>query len=190
MKSMLTKIVIVSIIFVLIIGALIFFGVYPEMSKYSTNKSELSETRARIEEAEFKLSELNKLKNNSAEIKEVNDFVVGLLPENKSTSDFVVKSEAMTDGISVIIDSLTTGSGTSFKKSATAASNTTEEKSVENSIEFTITSTNGYNTILDIIKRLESFPRFNIIDTIYISGRSRDTGYLNLRLIGRIFYGK
>ena len=188
MKSTQTKIIITSSVFTIIVGALIFFGVYPEMTKYSDNKSKLSETKAKVEEAEFKLSELNKLNNKSAEIEETKEFVTGLLPDDKSNSDFVVKAEAMSDGISVIINTLTTGTSTTSANKSPASSS--EKKSVDNSVEFSIATISSYPTILDIIGKLESFPRFNIIDSLYISGRDKDLNIFNFRANGRIFYGK
>ena len=190
MKSTQTKIIVTSLVFVFIIAAIIFFGIYPEIPKYSNNKSELSETKAMIEEADFKLSELNKLEKNSAEVTTAKEFVTGLLPENISTSDFVVKVEAMSVGVPVIVSTLSTGSSTPAASANKAAVPTQDNKGSDNSVDFSLTATIGYNTILEVIEKLESFPRFNILDSINLSGRDKETQTLDLQAKGRIFYGK
>lgn len=195
MKSTNIKILITSSIFLIIIGAAIFFGVYPEMNRFSNNQAMLSETKAKLIEADYKLNQLNDLSKNQASIDETKKFVDDILPDDKNTSDFVVKAEALTDGLSVIIESFTTSASTVTAKKPVAASDeeaapAQTQKKQENSVEFNISMNEGFSTVYDVIMKLESFPRFNVLDSLYFSNFTTESNKLDFRAKGRIFYGK
>jgi Tfp pilus assembly protein PilO len=196
MKSEHFKILITSSLLLIITGVVIFFGVYPEMSTFSDNQASLSETRAKLIEADFRLNELNVLSKDQNSIDETKRFVNDLLPDDKNTSDFVVKSEALTDNLSVIIETFTTTASVPTTKKVNpdseVATTTKETPKKEGgaSVDFSITMNESYSTISDVIKKLESFPRMNVLDALYFSNYSTESNTIDFKAQGRVFYGK
>lgn len=199
----------------IIIGVIIFLGIVPSVVKFQNDQNNLNIARDNLNSAQTKLTELNKLNKDADKTDTVKAKVLELLPDEKNTSDFIVKVESMTSSIPLIIQNFNlaeakkssaktttdtkdeTGTSNSSTKSTTSdqttdqSGNTSETKTDSgNSVEFTVSFKSDYKTIQDFLNKMEKFPRFNTIESLNLSGYNADTNFMDFKANGKIYYGK
>jgi Tfp pilus assembly protein PilO len=196
-KGTSAKIIVAVVVFLAILAALLVFGILPMTSKLKANQTDLANNAGDLEAAQIKYENLLGLKKNQAEMDKVQSVVMGYLPDDKNSSDFVVKIEAMAKELSLIVPSLsvTEPAPAKAKKSSddedSAASSTTKKQAVpQNIVDFTLTFSADYNTAQSFISRLMTFPRLCSLDSIAFTNYSPDSNTLSVRIVGKIYYGK
>jgi len=198
MKSASIKIIITSAVFLLIIASLLIFGILPATGKLKSNQTDLAGIASDLEAAQTKYENLIGLKKSESETANIQDIVMEYLPDDKESSDFVVKVEAMAKELSLIVPTLsltepapvkekkTTGDEDSDSKTTT----TKKQAAPQNVVDFTLTFSASYNTAQSFITRLATFPRFASLESVAFTNYSADSDTLSVRIVGKIYYGK
>lgn len=212
MKKLYIKIGIYSGIYIIIFTFLIIFAFIPTLSKITSDRSEFVKNESKLIEMQNKYQSLAEAKKNEETNNQIYGVVSDYLPDDKKTSDFVVKLEAMSSDMSLNIPSITTGSSnqqttsannqgatdnntTNSKTSSTeeskAATDTSKQKvDTKDNIEFTLKLTSNFGAVMQFISNLESFPRYNSLYSVSISNYKPETDTLELNLKGNIYYGR
>lgn len=209
-QKSITKYLIYTGLYLSILVLVIIFGIMPQYGSLNANQEELAKARSDLNIATKKRASLEDLSKDQPKIDQIKQIVFEYLPDTKNNSDFVVKVEALAKDLSVTIDTFSftevkvktpaktdTSENTDNGKNdqsntsnSTSSAQTTNKEEPKNYSEFSISLSADYGAIIQFIEKLESFPRINNIDSIIVSGYDKASGKLNLRLTGRIFYGK
>lgn len=205
MKMKITKSEISLSIYTILIVAVVILGIVPGISKLSSDKKELSEGTATLSAHQEKIADLNKYNKNKAEIDTIEKVVNGLLPKEKSSSDFVVQMENLGNELAIKIPNFTitepvaqpqpkavTEDDASASKKTSSAdavpTPTTTQKNTD--IVFNMSFKTSYLTFKTLIERFESFPRFMTLSSITLSNYNASDDTLQCNLKGNIYYGK
>jgi len=210
-QKYLTRYLIYSGFYLAVLILIIVLGILPQYNNLAKNQKDLSGVKSELNVATKKRSGLEKLSKDKTKIDQIKLTALEYLPETKNNSDFVVKVEALAKELSVTVKAFSftevkaqtkvlsdtsdtvTDSKTSAKSSSSdsqGSSSTVKKEVPKNESEFSISLSSDYGTVIKFIEKLESFPRINSVDSITITGYDRTSGNLNLRITGRIFYGK
>ena len=187
MKLINTKNYVVTVIYILIIVALIVFGIFPYINTLSANQSKYNETRDSLNATLKKYTQLSELAKNEQEIVSTKKDVYELIPDNEETADFVVKLEALAKELTIpeYINSISTS-----QIMSTSSSSKTPKKDAKKEVSYSIGFTSNYTTIQSFLEKLYNFPRFTTIKNINISGYNSEEDTLSFKLNGVIYYGK
>jgi len=210
MKNANTKIIKYLIgvgIYIAIIVLAVVFALIPKLSRLTKNQNDLSKIKQELADTTDKRAALEQLAKDKTRIDLVNSVTLEYLPQNPNTSDFVVKTETLAKQLNIVISTFsftevkaetvkktdTEESSTDSKKSssdnASAETKTKQKTAPQNSSEFTIIISAEYGQIIQFLEKMETFPRVNVVDSITVSGYSREKSSMNLKVVGRIFYG-
>lgn len=200
-----TKYLIAAGIYIAAIVLIVIFGLIPKLSQLTKNQSDLEKAKKELVDTTDKRATLEALSKDKPRIDEINNITLEYLPKTANPSDFVVKVEALAKQMNVIISNFsftevkttTPAKATNEEESTSKKTNTentstatkTTPKASQNSSEFTMLINADYNQIQQFIEKMEAFPRVNVIDTISISGYSKEKNSMTLKVVGRIFYG-
>jgi len=205
MKSPVAKIIIKIALSLLIIAAAFYFLIMPKLNTLVENQIALEKLSSDYRQADDKLSDLNKLNKNHADLDTIHQTVYGYMPDDPTPSTFIIGLEKMTSEISIIIDSLSTNevktqtstasksSGDSESSSTKTTTSTATSKTAaksEKAVEFNASFKSDYNHIITFFSRMESLDRFNTIESINIGNIDPNTSNLNFQATGKIYYGK
>ena len=212
MKSVQIKLVLKIGLMIGLIAIVVVFFVVPTFRQIDSNQTELKTTKAKLTASEIKLSNLEKIQKDQSKITEMKNRVLELVPDNKDTSDFVVKTESMAATLPLTIQSInitekkaetakttannesttTSKTKTNQQESESDATSQTDKtaKTASDSTEFIVNFKANYQTILDFLIKFDSFPRFAAFDSMTTSGYNQTNDTLDFKIQGRIFNGK
>lgn len=194
-------------IYVAIIVLVIIFGLVPKLSQLSKNQNDLEKAKKELADTSDKRATLEQLSKDKARIDLINNTTLEYLPKDSDSSDFVVKVEALAKQLDVIVgnfsfaevktetvkktttDENTTGSKNSTTDNTETTTKTTQKAAPQTSTEFTMLITADYGKILQFLEKMETFPRVNVVDSVTISGYTKEKNTMTLKIVGRIFYG-
>ncbi|MEI6498947.1 MAG: hypothetical protein WCO23_03215 [bacterium] len=169
--------IILLIFFYFVIVFLIFL---PSITQTETNKQTIIAKQEELETLDYRLQILQKRTHNSDVFNEINSKINNLMPNNTDTSVFIIQLENLANLNGTIINNL---SITEPK----ADSKQVKTKQTQ-SIAFSFDVNTSYATLLNIIKGLESFPRFNTTTSINLI--THDDNNISAQIKGVIYYGK
>lgn len=195
--------------YVAVIVLLVILALIPKLSQLTKNQSDLAEAKHDLANTTDKRTTLEQLSKDKTRIDQINATTLEYLPQSSDSSDFVVKVEALAKQLDVIIGSFsfaevktdtvkkaatTDENTTSTKNSATAdtttdTTKTTQKAAPQTSTEFTMIISADYGKIQQFLEKLETFPRVNVVDSITVSGYTKEKNTMTLKVVGRIFYG-
>lgn len=209
MKLKISKSIIFLILYVVLIAVIIILGIIPSISELSADRKELADGSATLSGYQDKIAGLSKFNKNKSEIDTVEKIVNGLLPQDKSSSDFVVKMETLGNELSIQIPTFTVTepvaqtqikpaqeedtTATTDKKTSTtpATTQTTGDAAPKKTdITFTMSFKTSYLNFRTFLERTESFPRFMTIGSVTMSGYNLLDDTLEYSVKGNIYYGK
>jgi len=193
-------------IYISIIVLIVIFGLIPKLSQLTKNQSDLEKAKKELANTTDERTVLEQLSKDKARIDLINSTTLEYLPKNSNSSDFVVKVEALAKQLNVIIGSFsfseaktetvkktetedTTSSKTSTSTSSDTTAKTTQKAAPQTSSEFTMVISADYGQIQQFIEKMETFPRVNVVDSLTLSGYTKEKNGLTLKVVGRIFYG-
>ncbi len=189
MKTIQTKNYILTLVYLVIIIALVVFGILPHVNELSANQSEYSETKNTLDATLKKYTQLAELAKSEQEILSVKEDVDELVPDDQNTSDFVVKLEALAKDLAIpdYISSISTNQASSTSATTSAAKKKEDSKK---EISYSISFSSNYTTIESFLDKLYNFPRFSTIKNINITGYNSELDTLNFKTNGTLYYGK
>ena len=200
MKHYQIKLIVVSSIYLVLFGGLIFLAILPTLNQFNQNKLALRDTTSNLEKAQSDFANLVKLKKNDAELQEIKKNVISYLPDEKSTNDFVVKIESLSGELGIQVPALNTvepktaakptQDDTATSGSAKTAATTTAKATSGNPVEFSLNFTSDYSKIQEFISRMNSLLRLNSLEKVTITNYNPDSGEVDFSTDGKIYYGK
>lgn len=205
MKAYQIKLIVKSSVYLVLFAALIFFAILPTLNKYNNNKIELADQKQKLETAQNDFETLIKLRKDDAEREDIKKNVTTYLPDEKSTTDFVVKIESLSQELGITVPALSTiepkaptkavaadDSSNAKTTDATAKETTTASKTTasQNSVEFSLNFSNSYEKIFEFISRMNTMLRLNSLESINISNYNTENGSIDFQTKGKIYYGK
>lgn len=196
-------------IYVAVIVLVVILGLIPKLSELTKNQDDLEKSKHELADTTDKRTTLEQLSKDQTRIDLINSVTLQYLPKDSDSSDFVVKVEALAKQLNVVVGTFsftqvkaeapkktdTTDENTASKssasntKSTTDSSTTTKKAAPQTSSEFTMVISAEYSQILQLLEKMESFPRVNVVDTINVSGYNKEKNVMTLKIVGRIFYG-
>lgn len=189
------KIIITAGVYLVIFIAVIVFALNPSINSLKQNKQKISNNQNKLDETYNKLNTLQKIEKHPEEFKAATDMVNNSWPDNLDISHFIVQTENLAKNNSIILENLSVAEAKkSSAKSAPKEDGDSEKavsekkKTADTGTQFTFGLQAPYSSVLSFIKGMETLPRFNSISLINLSGN--DTGDINLRMTGSIYYGK
>jgi hypothetical protein len=184
---------------VILIGALLWFGVISQAQKIILNNEASKEKNEQLTKLQAENDSLEKADKNSAEVESIHEIVSNLWPDTEDVSKFIVQIEDLAQEKGVVLSNIAIAETAPKETKSTAATSTkpsnvtdstasTAKKASKNSgIRFSFDTAAKYNTTLDLITSLEKLARFNSLNSINLSKGSNDT--LTVKISGYI-YGK
>lgn len=196
-------------IYVAVIILVVIFGLIPKLSELTKNQGDLEKSKHELADTTNKRTTLEQLSKDQTRIDLINNTTLQYLPKDSDSSDFVVKVEALAKQQNIIIGTFsftqaptttpkttaTDENSASAKSTSSSTSNTanttstTKKAAPQTSSEFTMVISAEYSQILQLLEKMESFPRVNVVDTINVSGYNKEKNVMTLKIVGRIFYG-
>lgn len=204
MKAYQIKLIIKSAIYLVLFAALVLFAIIPTLNRFNKNKIDLSDRNQKLVTAQNDFETLIKLRKDDATREDVKKNVTTYLPDEKSTTDFVVKIESLSQETGITVPALTTVEPKTQTKTAKATSDetddtkaaaaaketTTKTTPAQNSVEFSLSFSNSYEKVAEFISRMNSMLRLNSLESISISNYNPENGTLDFQTKGKIYYGK
>lgn len=182
-------------VYLLLSLAVLIFGFMPTMSKLKQTKNGIASEQKKQNDNHNKISTLQKIDHNPGEFNKTSQIVDNFWPDDLNISQFIVQAEDLAKSNNVILEnfSVSESKTKNAKKPATEDEKDKTAKSSKNTktnseVSFNLTSLAGYSTILEFIKGMETLPRFNAITSLDLNGT--EDGHVNLKLNGKIYYGK
>jgi Tfp pilus assembly protein PilO len=191
MKSPTTIIIIKIIATILVIAAFYFLFLTSKINQLVKNQSDIEKISLELRNADKKLQQLKDVDKNKKSLEDTKILVNNFWPEEQEASSFIVNIEQTTTAIPLIVDSLNVA-----EPKATKATKTTDKKDTKTSapsnkyLDFTASFSSPYQNILTFFEKMESLSRFNTIESVSLGGYNEDEGTLNLRVQGKIYYGR
>lgn len=202
MNSLITKTVVQVVVTAAAVSCTFIFVIVPLLDNLKENQTEINKMSYELQAATDKLNQLQALDRNKDNIKVTKDLIEAYWPNEAGSSDFIVDLEETTSEIPIIVDSLTvaeTKTATTKSTKTTDSSKDTSSKKDTNtskttttsdkSLDVTATFKSNYDNILLFFQKMESFSRFNTIESVSLSGFDKDSN-LNLKIQGKIYYGE
>lgn len=176
------RIIVISIIYIALIGSIIAFLMVPSITKLKENKVKINTKQSELDKATERLSALQKMDKNKEEIEKTVSVIEQYLPDTVSSSSFIVEIEGLAKTLNTVIDSfsMTDGATPTAKKDD-------KKKEALSQNDFSITAKSAYTQSVEFLSQLENLSRFNTISMIGIN--SLQGGEISLKLTGQIYYG-
>lgn len=208
MKSYQIKLIVKSGIYLVLFAGLVFFAILPTLNKYNANKIKLEQQTKKLATAQNDFESLVKLKKDDAAREEIKKNIATFLPDEKSTSDFVVKIESLSGELGIQIPTLSTtepkttvkptatteddGTAKSTAKTGTTAEPTTTatKTTAQNNVEFSLNFSNNYDKVQEFILKMNTLLRLNSLESISISNFNAENSNMDFKTTGKIYYGK
>ncbi|OQB06698.1 MAG: Pilus assembly protein, PilO [bacterium ADurb.Bin212] len=197
MKSPTTIIIVKIVATLLIIGAFYFLFLTSKINQLVKNQSDIEKISLELRNADKKLQQLKEVDKNKKSLEDTKLLVNNYWPEEQEASSFIVNIEQTTTSIPLIVDSLNVAEPKTTKASKTTdTTDKTDKKESKSSapnnkyLDFTASFSSPYQNILVFFEKMESLSRFNTIESISLGGYNDDEGTLNLRVQGKIYYGR
>ena len=214
MNRAVTIIIVQAIITAVAITCAFIFAINPLLSRLLDNQSKINDMSQELSITQDKLTQLKTLEKQKDNIGSIILAVNGYLPDDSEASEFIVHLEKTTSQIPVVIDSLSvTESKTTTSKSASKTTDSSDESSSkksnsnsdtssstskttsskassEKSLTFSASFKSNYDNIITFFQQMETFSRFNTIESISLSGYNEKDGVMNLKIDGKLYYGK
>jgi len=198
MNSYWKKILIMASILVVFIFACLLFETKPIIESYNTHKKQYSDKQNDLLSLFDKLDALQKIEKNSDLFEAKSDEVKTLWPETAEVSKFMIQTEDLAKQKNIVLQNFSiqekklakkVSSSQTEEQSSDSSSDSTAKKEKSTTItQFSFNTTAPFPVALDLIRSMETFPRFNSISLISIS--ADDDSSVDLNLTGRLYYGK
>lgn len=160
--------------------AIVFLVVIPLVDQTTDSKKAITDKQKELDLLDFQLSTLQKRTHFNDAFDVIKNGTLGLLPSNTETSTFIVQLENLANKNSAIISNL---SITEPKLTAKES-----DKTKVQAITFSFNVDSSYDTITNVLKGLETLPRFNSVSSVNMI--ARDDGTISAQIKGTIYYGK
>lgn len=161
--------------------ALLFaFVALPLTQTISQNKRTLDKKSQEYNALSEKYDTLKRTQENAAQTEAISNKVAGLWPDDKAVSNFIVSLDDL-----AILENLTFDN-VSVVESAKA--NTKDKGPKVSSVQFSLNTSGSFGIILDTLKKLEKFDRFNKITSVDLA--TKNDGMVSAKVNGEIYYGK
>jgi Tfp pilus assembly protein PilO len=151
------------------------FLIIPASTSIKQNQKLLTEKIERYTSQEKKISTLQSIQGKSEEQTSQLEKINSLWPDEKQVSNFIVDLENMANIENITLRNIT----------ISESANSKNKKDSE--IQFSFDTKTSFNQILNIIKNLEKFSRFNTIKQLGFANDSE--GLISLKVTGSIYYG-
>lgn len=175
------KIIFITIIGLAAFGLLFSFVALPMAKNISQNEKTLAKKSQEYSNLQERYEALKKTHENADQTQAIYDKVAGLWPDDKSVSNFIVSLDDLALNKSLTFDNVTIVENTqTVKKTADSSKNT--------SVQFSFTTSGSYSQILETLKSLEKFERFNKISSVDLT--AKDDGVISAKVSGEVYYGK
>jgi len=177
--------------YVVIIAAIVFFGFLPAMRWLKTDRDKLTSKQNELNETYQKIDTLQKSSKNPEELLKISESVNNYWPDTLDVSHFIVQTENLAKANNLIIENFSVEQPKVAKSTSTDTSTgakKTAKKNTVSSAQFTFTTKSSYNSVLNLIKGMETLTRLNCISVLTFNGD--EEGNVDLRLTGSIYYGK
>lgn len=197
MTSSMNKTASLIALFVVVIGAIIFFGFLPAMKNLKTNRDKMASKQSELNETYKRINVLQKSSKKPEEFAKISESVNNYWPDTLDVSHFIVQTESLAKANNLIIENFSVEQPkvakpapkpSSSTDSKTAPESKTVKKSTGSSSQFTFTTKSTYGSVLNLIKGMETLTRLNCVSVLNFSGN--EEGSIDLRLTGSIYYGK
>jgi len=197
-----TKIIIFSGVYALLIGALVYFIIIPNMSKLDQSHIEIAKMESKYKENQDKIAALEKTNASIDQFDLISQTVAGLLPDAPNISSFIVQTEGLSNSLNLKMStfSIDEVAATSKKKTTESDSGdsgstkaqtegTTKSSSTKSDqgVRFTINSSGDFSSLFNFIKSMENLARYNSVTSIEATTKDE---ILNFKLTGNIYNGK
>lgn len=200
MKSPLIQIIIKGLATIIVVVGIFYLLITPKLSNMVKNQLEVEKLGYDLKKADDKLSALKEFEKNKEGLDQTKGEVFGLLPDEASASGFILNIESISRQLGVVVDSLSVNEIKATKAPAKTDDNTTAKAAepaaaapkaaAEKALSFSANLTADYGKSQSFLKALEMLPRFNTVETLSLTNYSIETGTMNLRTEGKIYYGR
>ncbi|MFA4995947.1 MAG: type 4a pilus biogenesis protein PilO [Patescibacteria group bacterium] len=182
MPSIWKKTIITVSIYLAIFVAITIFALKPSIDGLKQNNKKITSSRTELNQIYDKLDYLQKISKNPDDLKSTEKIVNNYWPDNSDISQFIVQTEDLAKSNSLVLDNI------SINEIKNAQTSSTKKNSSPNGSQFTFNTRTSYSSLLNFIKGMETLARFNSISSIDLNGT--EEGTINMRLTGKIYYGK
>lgn len=175
------KYIILSALANIIIAILVFLVILPSSLSIADNKKAIAKSQNELDSIQRKTDDLKKIarsKNTAEMLQKINS----LWPNDKEISAFIINLENLAKEQSLTFDNLSIAEIAKAKPKKSG-----ENKSSSSDIQFSFSTSGGYDQVMTIIRKLESFSRFNAVSSIQMTRKDQTT--VSMQITGLIYYG-
>ena len=180
MTPFIQKIIFATVIGLASFGLLFAFVALPLTQNISQNKKNLAKKSQEYSNLQESYETLKKTHENAAETENIYKKVIGLWPDDKDVSNFIVSLEDLAIGGSLTFDNVSIVESQKVSKKA--------DSSKATGIQFSFNTSGSFGAILETLRKLEKFERFNNISLVDLSTKS--DGAISAKVSGEVYYGK
>jgi len=166
----------IIILLVSITSVLLFF-IKPTINEIKSSKHSLKQKQTDLINSTEKYEALKKASKNEVSIAQIETKILGLYPDDKDISNFIINLEKLAKNENLTFNNLSISEAKSSGKKAEASS-----------VQFDFNTSGSYQQINNIVKKLEQFARVNTINNLNLSIKGEND--INLKVTGHIYYGK
>jgi Tfp pilus assembly protein PilO len=159
-----------------------FFVLRPLISEYRESQTVYADKSNEVATMDEKINLLQIKQKNRDEIDKMSREIDKLYPDSPETSDFIIQIEKLANEKGVIINNL------SISESKGSDTKKTKDAKDSQGMTFSFDLSTSYNSLVDILRSLEHFERLTSLDNVNILSHNDDA--LNIKITGKIFYGK
>lgn len=178
-------------LYIVVILSVVFFGLLPAIRSLKGNEDKLAKKQTELNQTYQKIETLQKDSKHPEEFSKISETVNNYWPDNLNVSQFIVQTEEMAKNNGLIIENFSVEEPKTVKPAPTSNKTDSASKTAKKApdgAQFTFTSKTTYNVVLNLIKSMENIARFNTVSMINLSGDQ--DGQIDMRLTGKIYYGK
>jgi len=177
------KKLILILILILAVESIIFsFVSMPLAGNIFEAKKTLVKKESELAGLKDKLAVLKETKANSAETDQIYRKAKDLWPDDKGVSNFIVNLEDLAKSEALTFDSIAIQEATAAKSAKAAKGKSSQ------AVQFNFNSSGSYEKMMNIIRKLERFDRFNRLTSLNLTTKEADN--VAVKIMGEIFYGK
>lgn len=161
-------------------GLLLGFVALPLAKNIGQNKRALDKKGQEYNNLQERFEVLRKTHQDAEQTQAIYNKVTGLWPDDKDVSNFIVSLEDLAISQSLTFDSV------SIVENVKASKKTADSKTV--GVQFSFNTSGSFGQILETLRRLEKFERFNEISSVELTTKS--DGAISAKVNGEVYYGK
>lgn len=162
---------------ILITTGILFLLTRTEYENVSDSQKSYQDKLTTLNSQEKKLASLQKMDQDSAEVKQIQTYMEGLLPNDLNGSAFVASLEKLGNRLQVTPLSVSVNSNAAGSK----------DKNLPSSYSFSVTFNTSFQNLTTFLAEMEKLERFNTITNISMSPNDKGLG---INLSGNIYQYK